>query len=100
MIGFIILLFVILCIVVIIRGERGMYNYDDGIVDDEVTTTTVTTTTTQQPNTSGYTILGPVTRFEENGVWYVIDPADRAKIEVNPQDDLYRDANGGVWELK
>jgi 3'-phosphoadenosine 5'-phosphosulfate (PAPS) 3'-phosphatase len=77
--------------------------YDDETDETTTTTTTTTVTTTvdepAQTATVTFTVVGDLPRGIENGQFYVIDPADQTKTFLNPEDDLYEDANGEVWNV-
>jgi hypothetical protein len=81
----------------LVASRREVVIYDD--FDDEEETVTTTTTTTVESNEPEYVVKGVLKRTVAGTQFFVIDPADGAKIWVNPTDDLYRDANGGVWQM-
>ena len=77
--------------------------------DEEVVTTTTTTTTTvitepepvPVPEAPKYDIVGElqVKKFGRNKQDCVIDPVDKDRVFVNPDNDLYEDGAGKIWKL-
>lgn len=83
---------------VAVTASRGYYLGPDA--EEEVTETTVEDMGPSPDTHSAYgRVEGQLTRFIEGGKWYVTDPADKDKVEVNPKDDLYEDGGGKVWYL-
>lgn len=88
MLGLIVCCVAVVILLTIIGVFRDMF-FSNDVYEEEV----VTTTTVEQA------VHSLVVLFSEDGTQYVIDPADGEKIQVHPLDDMYEDADGGIWEL-
>ena len=64
-----------------------------GFDEDEIITTTTMVT---EPTLN---VIGGLKRQLEGTQFFVIDPADKQKIWINTNDDMYEDADGKVWLL-
>jgi len=96
---FLILVLLIL-IMLIIQHTYHPFNHFDEVEEEVVTTTTVTTTHQDVPVQQTYVIAGTIMRGWENNQPFVFDPADQSKTYVNPNDDMYEDAEGKIWHLE
>lgn len=105
---FLVLLFITFIFMVAILVNR-FYYIDDVVEEDEVVTTTTTITTySDDPNVAsvvgatqfGRQIQGNIKRGWENNVPFVYDPVDGDKVMLDIGDDMYEDANGGIWTLE
>ena len=95
LIGFILFLIVAIIIVSLFKDKFNMWY-------DEVTHETVTTTTTVHDfgHNTNYEIAGDLLRLiDDNGQPFVLDPVDKARWNLNTNDDMYEDADGKIWRL-